>query len=68
MKEINDPIKNVRGIKKDFLWEEIKMAKKHQTSQKSSSLAVKEIWLKSSLRFHLTPVVMAENKKKIENK
>jgi hypothetical protein len=57
--KINEPIKKqATEAKKTFSNEEIQMAKKHM-KKCSLSLAIKEMQIKTTLRFHLTPFRIA---------
>jgi hypothetical protein len=61
--KINEPIKKwASELNRTFSKEEIQTVKKH-TKKYSPSLAIKEMQIKTTLRFHLTPVRIATIKK-----
>jgi hypothetical protein len=56
----NEPIKNwATELNRTFSKEKSKWPKSHEKC--SSSLAIKELQIKTTLRFHLTPVRIARN-------
>ena len=55
-RETNNPIKNCSSeLNKEFIAEEYGVAEKHQ-KKCSTSLVMWEMQIKTTLRFHLTPV------------
>jgi hypothetical protein len=66
--KINEPIKKwATELNRNFLKEELHMAKKHM-KKCSPSLAIMEIQIKTTLRFQLTPVRIATIKNTNNNK
>ena len=55
-----------KDMNRHFTKEDIHEAKKHMT--KCSSLVIKEMQIKTTLRYHLTPVKMAIIKKSGDNR
>jgi hypothetical protein len=63
----NEPIKKcITELNRTFSKEEIQMAKKHM-KKCSPSLVIKEVHIKTTLRFHLTPVRIAIIKNTTKN-
>jgi hypothetical protein len=59
----NNPIKKWGSeLNKGFLPEEYKMAEKHLKKNCSASLIIREMQIKTTLRFHLTPIRMSKIK------
>jgi hypothetical protein len=66
--KVNEPIKKwATEVNRTFSKEEIQMAKKHM-KKCSPFLAIKEIQIKTKLRFHLSPVRIAIIKNTTSNK
>jgi hypothetical protein len=66
--QINDPIKKwATKLKRTFSKKEVQMAKKHM-KKCLPSLTIKEMQIKITLRFHLTPIRRAIIKNTNDNK
>jgi hypothetical protein len=66
--QINEPIKKwATELNRTFSKEDVQMVKKH-IKQFSPSLAIKKMQIKTTLRFHLTPVRIGIIKNTTNNK